>query len=92
MKIANLFALSVAVVLVSQESPLYADVLNPSGGSPATQPSGVAGAKNDDNDDGGGGCSVAFVRNTSAVAAGVIAAALALGMARLRRYGIKRTY
>lgn len=39
-----------------------------------------------------GGGEVAFLRNTSAVAAGLIAAALAVGMARLRRYGVKRTY
>lgn len=39
-----------------------------------------------------GDCSVAFMRNASAIAAGLITAALAVGMARLRRYGVKRTY
>jgi hypothetical protein len=89
---SKLLASGIAALCFVAVMPAYADIAPPNtGGTTSTTTTAVAGsgttadgASNDDS-----GCSVALVRNTSAAAAGFIAVALALGMSRLRRYGMR---
>jgi hypothetical protein len=85
-----LLASGIAALLLATAVPAFADVAPPqTGGTTSTTTTAVAGSGTtaDSGDD--GGCSVALVRNTSAAAAGLIAVALALGLSRLRRYGMR---
>lgn len=87
MKSSNLIALGTLALVLSTATPSLADLAPPTGGGPTN--SAVAGNGNTAASGDDGGCSVAFVRNTSAVAAGLIALALAIGLHRLQRYGMR---
>jgi hypothetical protein len=87
MKIASLLAPGVVSLVLAVAAPCRADVISPTGGSSAV--TGAAGATTQPAPSDDGGCSMAVARNTSAVAAGLIALALAVGMMRLRRYGMR---
>jgi hypothetical protein len=90
MNLSKLLASGVASLSFALAIPALADVAPPPTGGSTSTTTAVAGSPStpsSDSDD--GGCSVAFVRNTSAAAAGVIAVALFIGMSRLRRYGMR---
>lgn len=91
MNFGKLISLGLTVLVLVAAAPALADIAPP----PAAQAGGTStaaagsGATPLDSSSDDNGCSVAFVRNSSATAAGLIFVALALGMNRLRRYGMR---
>jgi hypothetical protein len=93
MNVSRLFGFGFALVALAVVVPAHADVAPPPTGGSTSTTVAAAGSgtttTNPSSDE--GGCSVVLVRNTSAAAAGLIALALTIGMARLRRYGVRRS-
>lgn len=88
MKQSGLLAAGTFALLLAIAVPSRADVAPaPATGGSAANAAAGSGSIAESGDE--GGCSVAFARNTSAVAAGLIALALAIGMHRLQRYGMR---
>ena len=88
MRETSLLAAGVVSSFLAVAVPSRADVASPTGGSSAV--TGAAGATTQPAPNDDGGCSMAVARNTSAVAAGLVGLALAIGMMRLRRYGMRK--